>query len=52
MKSRLPQNISGVRGQNVYELTPRRQLVTGVGNSLDKVLQQRFPAGRQLCQSN
>lgn len=44
MKSRLPQNqsISGVRGQNVYELTPRRQLVTGVGNSLDKVLQQRF----------
>lgn len=44
MKSHLPQNqsISGVRGQKVYELTPRRQLVTGVGNSLDKVLGQRF----------
>jgi hypothetical protein len=44
MKSDIPQNqsISGVRGQNVYELTSRRQLVTGVGNSLDKVLGQRF----------
>ena len=34
--------ISGVRGQNVYQLTPRRQLVTGAGNSLDVVIQQRF----------
>lgn len=34
--------ISGVRGANVYELTTRRQLVTGAGNSLDVVIQQRF----------
>lgn len=35
-------DISGVRGRNVYQLTPRRQLVTGPGNSLDAVIQQRF----------
>ena len=35
-------DISGVRGRNVYHLTPRRQLVTGPGNSLDVVIQQRF----------
>jgi hypothetical protein len=35
-------DISGVRGRNVYQLTPRRQLVTGPGNSLDVVIQQRF----------
>jgi hypothetical protein len=34
--------ISGVRGRNVYQLTTRRQLVTGLGNSLDIVIQQRF----------
>lgn len=32
----------GVRGRNVYQLTTRRQLVTGAGNSLDIVIQQRF----------
>lgn len=34
--------LSGVRGQNVYELTTRRHLVTGPDNSLDVVIQQRF----------
>ncbi|MGB0386096.1 MAG: hypothetical protein ACPGWR_14915 [Ardenticatenaceae bacterium] len=35
-------NVSGVRGRKVYELTPRRQLVIGLGNSLDNTIQQRF----------
>ena len=33
---------SGVRGRKVYELTKRRQLVTGPSNSLDVVIKQRF----------
>ena len=33
---------SGVRGPNVYQLTTRRQLVTGPSNSLDVVILQRF----------
>ena len=35
-------DISGVRGRNVYHLTPRRQLVTGPGNSLDVGIHQLF----------
>ncbi|MGB0386989.1 MAG: hypothetical protein ACPGWR_19410 [Ardenticatenaceae bacterium] len=34
--------IGAVRGQKVYELTTRRQLVIGPSNSLDVVIQQRF----------
>ena len=34
--------VSGVRGRKVYELTARRQLVIGLGNSLDNTIQQRF----------
>ena len=35
-------HVGAVRGRNVYELTSRRQLVTGASNSLDNVLVQRF----------
>ncbi|MGB0386713.1 MAG: hypothetical protein ACPGWR_18025 [Ardenticatenaceae bacterium] len=35
-------HVGAVRGRNVYELTSRRQLVTGASNSLDNVLKQRF----------
>jgi len=35
-------SVGAVRGRKVYELTSRRQLVTGLGNSLDNVIQQRF----------
>ena len=35
-------SVGAVRGRNVYELTSRRQLVTGLGNSLYKVIEQRF----------
>ena len=46
-------NVGAVRGRNVYELTSRRQLVTGVGSSFLSVIEQRFPAGagRKQCKS-
>lgn len=35
-------NVGAVRGRDVYELTTRRQLVTGAGNSLHVVIDFTF----------